>query len=150
MARINQNYLKLPGSYLFSTIAKKVKAYEEAHPEAKIIRLGIGDVTQPIAPEVISSLHTAVDEMGKAETFRGYAPDLGYAFLREKIAKQDFQARGCDISPDEIFVSDGAKCDCGNIQEIFGLDNKIRSMWTPMSWREERVPTMRQAADLRV
>lgn len=125
MARINQNYLKLPGSYLFSTIAKKVKAYEEAHPEAKIIRLGIGDVTQPIAPEVISSLHTAVDEMGKAETFRGYAPDLGYAFLREKIAKQDFQARGCDISPDEIFVSDGAKCDCGNIQEIFGLDNKI-------------------------
>ncbi len=125
MARINQNYLKLPGSYLFSTIAKRVKAYEEAHPEAKIIRLGIGDVTQPIAPEVISSLHTAVDEMGKAETFRGYAPDLGYAFLREKIAKQDFQARGCDISPDEIFVSDGAKCDCGNIQEIFGLDNKI-------------------------
>ena len=125
MARINQNYLKLPGSYLFSTIAKKVKAYEEAHPEAEIIRLGIGDVTQPIAPEVISSLHTAVDEMGKAETFRGYAPDLGYAFLREKIAKQDFQARGCDISPDEIFVSDGAKCDCGNIQEIFGLDNKI-------------------------
>lgn len=125
MAKINQNYLKLPGSYLFSTIAKKVKAYEEAHPEAKIIRLGIGDVTQPIAPEVISSLHTAVDEMGKAETFRGYAPDLGYAFLREKIAKQDFQARGCDISPDEIFVSDGAKCDCGNIQEIFGLDNKI-------------------------
>ena len=125
MARINQNYLKLPGSYLFSTIAKKVKAYEEAHPEAKIIRLGIGDVTQPIAPEVISSLHTAVDEMGKAETFRGYAPDLGYAFLREKIAKQDFQARGCDISPDEIFVSDGAKCDCCNIQEIFGLDNKI-------------------------
>ena len=125
MAVINQNYLKLPGSYLFSTIAKKVKAYEEAHPEAEIIRLGIGDVTQPIAPSVISALHGAVDEMSSAETFRGYAPDLGYSFLREVIAEQDFKARGCEISPDEIFVSDGAKCDCGNIQEIFGLDNKI-------------------------
>ena len=125
MAVINQNYLKLPGSYLFSTIAKKVKAYEEAHPEAEIIRLGIGDVTQPIAPAVIAALHGAVDEMGSAETFHGYAPDLGYSFLREVIAEQDFKARGSEISPDEIFVSDGAKCDCGNIQEIFGLDNKI-------------------------
>ncbi len=125
MVKINQNYAKLPGSYLFSTIGKKVREYSEAHPDADIIRLGIGDVTQPLAPAIISALHSAVDEMGAAETFRGYAPDLGYEFLRNAIAEQDFKARGCDIEPDEIFVSDGAKCDCGNIQEIFGLDNKI-------------------------
>lgn len=125
MAKINQNYLKLPGSYLFSTIGRKVKEYSEAHPDAKIIRLGIGDVTQPIAPEIISALHKAVDEMGADETFRGYAPDLGYEFLRDVISRQDYKARGCAIEPDEIFVSDGAKCDCGNIQEIFGLDNRI-------------------------
>ena len=116
MFKINDNYLKLPGSYLFSTIAKKVAAYIEANPDAKIIRLGIGDVPQPIAPAIIEKLHGAVDEMGHAETFHGYAPDLGYAFLQD---------RGCDISSDEIFVSDGAKCDCSNIQEIFSLDNKI-------------------------
>ena len=125
MFKINDNYLKLPGSYLFSTIAKKVAAYTEANPDAKIIRLGIGDVTQPIAPASIEKLHGAVDEMGHAETFHGYAPDLGYAFLRDTIAKNDYQDRGCDISSDEIFVSDGAKCDCSNIQEIFSLDNKI-------------------------
>ena len=107
MFKINDNYLKLPGSYLFSTIAKKVAAYTEANPDAKIIRLGIGDVTQPIAPAIIEKLHGAVDEMGHAETFHGYAPDLGYAFLRDTIAKNDYQDRGCDISSDEIFVSDG-------------------------------------------
>ncbi|MBR4725742.1 MAG: LL-diaminopimelate aminotransferase [Lachnospiraceae bacterium] len=125
MAHINTNYKKLPGSYLFSTIGKKVREYQEKNPEAKIIRLGIGDVTQPIAPEIITALHKAVDEMGNPETFKGYAPDLGYEFLRSVIAKKDFIERGCDISPDEIFVSDGAKCDCGNIQEIFSLDNRV-------------------------
>lgn len=125
MVKVNENYLKLPGSYLFSTIGKKVNAYAAANPDKKIIRLGIGDVTQPLAPAIIQALHSAVDEMGHAETFRGYAPDLGYEFLRKAIADNDYKARGCDISPDEIFVSDGAKCDSGNIQEIFGLDNKI-------------------------
>lgn len=124
MYRINENYTKLPGSYLFSTIAKKVKAYTEAHPDADIIRLGIGDVTLPLAPCIIKALHEAVDEMGHAETFKGYAPDLGYAFLREAIAKE-YEGRGCDISPDEVFVSDGAKSDCGNIQEIFSDDCRI-------------------------
>ena len=125
MVKVNENYLKLPGSYLFSTIGKKVNAYAAANPDKKIIRLGIGDVTQPLAPAIIEALHSAVDEMGREETFRGYAPDLGYEFLRKAIADNDYKARGCDISPDEIFVSDGAKCDSGNIQEIFGLDNKI-------------------------
>ncbi len=125
MYRINENYLKLPGSYLFSTIGKKVAAYSEAHPEKQIIRLGIGDVTQPLAPAIIDALHKAVDEMGHAETFHGYAPDLGYEFLRDAIAKNDYQDRGADISADEIFVSDGAKCDAGNIQEIFSVDNRI-------------------------
>ena len=125
MFKINDNYLKLPGSYLFSTIGKKVNAYAAANPDKKIIRLGIGDVTQPLAPAIITALHGAVDEMGKAETFRGYAPDLGYEFLRNAIAKNDYQDRGCEIAADEIFVSDGAKCDSGNIQEIFSTDNKI-------------------------
>ena len=125
MFKINENYLKLPGSYLFSTIGKKVAAYQSENPDKKIIRLGIGDVTQPIAPSIISAMHKAVDEMGVKETFRGYAPDLGYVFLRNAIAENDYKSRGCDISPDEIFVSDGAKCDSGNIQEIFSLDNKI-------------------------
>ncbi len=125
MAKVNDNYLKLPGSYLFSTIGKKVAAFSAANPDKKIIRLGIGDVTQPLAPAIITALHGAVDEMAKAETFRGYAPDLGYEFLRSAIAKNDYTDRGCDISADEIFVSDGAKCDSANIQEIFSLDNKI-------------------------
>lgn len=125
MFKLNDNYLKLPGSYLFSTIGKKVNAYSAANPDKKIIRLGIGDVTQPLAPVVIQALHHAVDEMGKAETFRGYSPDLGYEFLRNAIAENDYRARGCNISADEIFVSDGAKSDSGNIQEIFSLDNRI-------------------------
>ena len=125
MFRINENYNKLPGSYLFSTIAKKVSAYKEANPDKKIIRLGIGDVTLPLSAPVIEALHRAVDEMGDAEHFHGYAPDLGYAFLREKIAEQDFRMRGCEVYSDEIFVSDGAKCDSGNIQELFAADTKI-------------------------
>jgi LL-diaminopimelate aminotransferase len=125
MFKINDNYLKLPGSYLFSTIGKKVNAFTEANPDKPIIRLGIGDVTQPLAPAIIDSLHNAVDEMGNAATFHGYAPDLGYEFLRSAMAKNDYQARGCDIAADEVFISDGAKCDSGNIQEIFSLDNKI-------------------------
>lgn len=125
MVKVNDHYLKLPGSYLFSTIGKKVNAYAAANPDKKIIRLGIGDVTQPLAPAIISALHDAVDEMADRATFRGYAPDLGYEFLRNAIAEHDYRARGCDIAPDEIFVSDGAKCDSGNIQEIFSVDNKI-------------------------
>ena len=125
MYKINENYLKLPGSYLFSTIGKKVAAYTAAHPEKSIIRLGIGDVTQPLAPAIIEAMHSAVDEMSRAETFRGYAPDLGYEFLRNAIADGDYRLRGADIKADEIFVSDGAKCDSGNIQEIFSTDNRI-------------------------
>ena len=125
MFRINENYIKLPGSYLFSTIGKKVSVYSTAHPDKKIIRLGIGDVTLPLVPAVTEALHGAVDEMGNAETFRGYAPDLGYEFLRKAIADNDYRARGCDIDADEIFISDGAKCDTGNIQEIFSLDNRV-------------------------
>ena len=125
MFQINENYQKLPGSYLFSTIAKKVNAYQAANPDANIIRLGIGDVTQPIAPAIIEAMHKAVDEMGHAETFRGYAPDLGYDFLRKAIADNDYRARGCDISEDEIFVSDGAKSDSANIQELFSTNSRI-------------------------
>lgn len=125
MFKLNDNYLKLPGSYLFSTIGKKNRAFQEAHPDKKVISLGIGDVTQPLAPAIIEALHKAVDEMGHAETFHGYAPDLGYEFLRSTIAKHDYADRGCQIAADEIFVSDGAKCDSGNIQEIFSIDNKI-------------------------
>ena len=125
MFHVNENYQKLPGSYLFSTIGKKVNAYQEANPDKEIIRLGIGDVTQPIAPAIIEAMHKAVDEMGHAETFHGYAPDLGYAFLRKAIVDNDYQAKGCDISEDEIFVSDGAKSDSANIQEIFAQNNRI-------------------------
>ncbi|MCI8282051.1 MAG: LL-diaminopimelate aminotransferase [Lachnospiraceae bacterium] len=125
MLRVNENYLKLPGSYLFSTIGKKVSAYAQANPEKEIIRLGIGDVTQPLAPAIIEAMHRAVDEMGSPETFRGYAPDLGYAFLRDAIVKNDYEARGCQIYADEIFVSDGAKSDSANIQELFAGDCKI-------------------------
>ena len=125
MVTVNHNYLKLPGSYLFSTIGKKVAAYSAANPDKSIIRLGIGDVTQPLAPAIIDALHGAVDEMAHAETFHGYAPDLGYEFLRTAMAKNDYQDRGCDIKADEIFISDGAKGDSGNIQEIFAKDNKI-------------------------
>lgn len=125
MVKINSDYTLLRSSYLFSTIAKKVKEYEQANPDANIIRLGIGDVTRPLSPTIIDSLHKAVDEMAAAETFRGYAPDLGYEFLRSAIARNDYELRGCDIAADEIFVSDGAKSDSGNIQEIFSKDCKV-------------------------
>ena len=125
MFKINNNYLKLPGSYLFSDIAKKVKAFGDANPDKKIIRLGIGDVTLPLAPAVIDALHKATDEMGSKESFKGYAPDLGYEFLRGLIAENDYKSRGVTIALDEIFVSDGAKSDSANIQEIFSQDNKI-------------------------
>ena len=125
MFTVNDNYLKLPGSYLFSTIGKKVAAFKEANPDKKVISLGIGDVTRPLTPAIIKALHSAVDEMAVTETFKGYAPDLGYMFLREAIRDNDYKARGVDIDVDEIFVSDGAKSDSGNIQEIFGAENKI-------------------------
>ena len=125
MFTVNKNYAKLPGSYLFSTIAKKVAAYKAENPDKDVISLGIGDVTLPLAPAVIEALHKAVDEMGVKETFRGYAPDLGYEFLRSAIVKNDYQARGIDLGIDEIFVSDGAKSDSGNIQDIFATNNKI-------------------------
>ncbi len=125
MAKINQDYCRLRGSYLFSDIARKVREYESKGPALPIIRLGIGDVTRPIAPSIINALHSAVDEMGSAATFKGYAPDLGYDFLRKAIVDNDFKARGCDIEEDEIFVSDGAKSDSGNIQELFSTDNVV-------------------------
>lgn len=125
MAKINENYQKLPGSYLFSTIAQKVSEYQKLHPEKEIIRLGIGDVTKPLTPSVLDALHHAVDEMGNSETFRGYAPDLGYDFLRNVIAEKDYRAHGCKIDADEVFISDGAKSDSGNIQEIFAADSRI-------------------------
>ena len=125
MFQINDNYQKLPGSYLFSTIGKKVNAYQAANPDKDIIRLGIGDVTQPLAPAIIDAMHKAVDEMGHAETIRGYAPDLGYEFLRKAIVENDYKARGCEVEIDEVFISDGAKSDSGNIQEIFGANNRI-------------------------
>ncbi len=125
MALINENYLKLPGSYLFAEIARRVAAYKAEHPEAKIIRLGIGDVTQPLAPAVITAMHAAVDEMAQAETFRGYGPEQGYDFLIAKIIEHDYAARGISLANDEVFVSDGAKSDVGNIQEIFGVANTV-------------------------
>ncbi len=125
MANVNQNYGKLPGSYLFAEIARRVAAYTAEHPEVELIRLGIGDVTRPLCPAVIEAMHKAVDEMGKAETFRGYGPEQGYDFLRKAIQDIDFTARGVNIGMDEIFVSDGAKSDCGNIGDIFGSDNIV-------------------------
>jgi LL-diaminopimelate aminotransferase len=122
VARINDHYLALKGSYLFSEIARRVKEYQAAHPDARLIRLGIGDVTQPLAPAIVSALHAAVDEMAQAETFRGYGPEPGYEFLTALIAEHDYGARGVRIAADEIFVSDGGKQDSGNIQEIFGPD----------------------------
>ena len=125
MFKINENYLKLPGSYLFSTIGKKVAAYQQANPDKAVIRLGIGDVTLPIAPAVVEAIQKAAGEMGQAETFHGYAPDLGYPFLRQVIVEKDYRAWGCPVEADEVFVSDGAKSDCGNIQEIFSGDSRI-------------------------
>jgi len=125
MITINENYLKLQASYLFAEIKNRTAAYQETHPDREVIKLGIGDVTRPLPPACIQAFHRGVDEMADAKTFRGYGPEQGYEFLREKIARHDFQARGADISPDEIFISDGAKCDNGNIQEIFSKDIKI-------------------------
>jgi len=125
MAYINENYLKLQGSYLFAEIARRVTAFKEANPSADIIRLGIGDVTQPLPAASIKAMHTAVDEMAKQETFRGYGPEQGYDFIIEKIIENNYTKRGITIHKDEIFVSDGSKSDCGNIQEIFGTNNTV-------------------------
>ena len=125
MARINEHYAKLPASYLFPEIGRRVRAYQAAHPDARVIRLGIGDVTEPLAPAIVTAMHAAVDEMGKRETFRGYGPEQGYDFLVEAIRAHDYKARGVEIAADEIFVSDGSKCDSGNVQEIFALTAKI-------------------------
>ncbi len=125
MIRANENYSKLKASYLFSDIAKRVNEYQAKNPEAHIIRLGIGDVVKALVPAVIEGFHRGVDEMARDATFRGYGPEQGYLFLREKIAENDYHAQGADISPDEIFVSDGAKCDTGNFQELFAADIKV-------------------------
>jgi LL-diaminopimelate aminotransferase len=125
MIKINENYRKLQSSYLFSDIAKRVAAFAQANPAKKIIRLGIGDVTRALPEACVKALHAATDEMAKDSSFRGYGPEQGYDFLREAIAKHDFQARGANVQPDEVFVSDGAKCDTGNIQEILSLDCKV-------------------------
>jgi LL-diaminopimelate aminotransferase len=125
MIRVNENYLKLQASWLFSEIAKKVSAFQSANPDIKIIKLGIGDVTRSLPRACIDAFHQAVDEMADDNTFRGYGPDQGYEFLRRKIAENDFQARGADISADELFISDGAKCDAGNIQELFATQTRV-------------------------
>ena len=125
MIKINENFLELQESYLFATIGRKVAEYSKEHPDKKIIKLGIGDVTRPIPSAILDAMHKAVDEMGFSETFRGYGPEQGYDFLREKIRDYDYKARGVDIDIDEIFVSDGAKCDCGNIVDIFAKDNVV-------------------------
>lgn len=125
MALINENFLKLPESYLFSDIKKKVEAFKHLHPDANIISLGIGDVTRPIAPVVIEALHAAVDEMGDSKTFRGYGPEQGYDFLQKKIIENDYIHRGVDLAPDEIFISDGAKSDIGNIGDILSMQNRV-------------------------
>lgn len=125
MIKVNENYAKIKPTYLFAEIAHRVSAHQEANPDAKIIRLGIGDVTEPLAPAVVEAMHKAVDDEAFKGNFYGYGPEQGYAFLRDKIAEIDFAARGIDISADEILVSDGAKCDCGNIQELFAQDVKI-------------------------
>ena len=125
MARINENFLKLPGSYLFSETAKRKNTFLSTHPGIDVINMGIGDVTRPLAPSVVRAMHEAVDEMGNAATFHGYGPEQGYEFLREQIAAWDYRERGVAITADEIFVSDGAKSDCGNIGDIFAVDNVV-------------------------
>lgn len=125
MIRLNENYLKLEPSYLFIDIAKRVSEFQKQHPEREVIKMGIGDVTQPLPEACREGFHKGIDDLGRLETFRGYGPEQGYDFLREKIAENDFQSRGADISPDEIFVSDGSKCDSGNIQELFSPDTRI-------------------------
>nr|HEX4318597.1 aminotransferase class I/II-fold pyridoxal phosphate-dependent enzyme [Kofleriaceae bacterium] len=123
--RINEHYAKLPASYLFPEIGRRVRAYQAAHPDAKVIRLGIGDVTEPLAPAIVAAMHAAVDDMARRETFRGYGPEQGYDFLVDAIREHDYTSRGLDVAADEIFVSDGSKCDSGNIQEIFALGAKV-------------------------
>src|SRR5580693_10538259 len=125
MARINDHYLKLPAGYLFPEIGRRVARFAAEHPEAKIIRMGIGDVTEPLPPAVIEAMHKAVDEMGRRESFHGYGPEQGYDFLRTAIAENDYRSRGVNVSPDEIFISDGSKCDTGNILDIFGAENVV-------------------------
>lgn len=125
MVQLNDNYLKLKAGYLFPEIARRVKAYCDAHPDAPVIRCGIGDVTEPLPAAVLAAMHRAVDEMGSRETFRGYGPEQGHEFLRRAIAKNDYRDRGLEIADDEIFVSDGSKCDCGNILDILGHGNKL-------------------------
>jgi LL-diaminopimelate aminotransferase len=125
MAQVNENFLKVSESYLFVEVARRIRAYQEAHPEAQIIKMGIGDVTRPIVPAVINALHKAVDEIGTAEGFHGYGPEQGYAFLRETILKHDYTDRGLKLEADEIFISDGAKSDTGNIGDILGTDNTV-------------------------
>ncbi|HSN24922.1 MAG TPA: LL-diaminopimelate aminotransferase [Kofleriaceae bacterium] len=123
--RINEHYAKLPASYLFPEIGRRVRAYQAAHPDAKVIRLGIGDVTEPLAPAIVEAMHAAVTEMGERSTFKGYGPEQGYDFLIDAIREHDYKARGVDIAADEIFVSDCSKCDSGNIQEIFAVAAKV-------------------------
>lgn len=125
MVKVNENYLKLPGSYLFAEIGRRVVRFKQENPEANIIRLGIGDVTKPLPEAVINSLHQAVDEMADIKTFRGYGPDQGYEFLIQKVIEYDYKPLGIELGQDEVFISDGAKCDVGNIQEIFGIDNIV-------------------------
>jgi len=125
MARINENYLKLPGSYLFAEIGRRVSRFKEENPDANVIRLGIGDVTRPLVPSVIESLHKAVDEMADESTFKGYGPEQGYSFLIKKVIENDYMPRGVNLDEDEVFISDGSKCDTGNIQEIFDVDNVV-------------------------
>ena len=125
MVKVNENYLKLPGSYLFAEIGRRVARFKQENPEANIIRLGIGDVTRPLPDAVINSLHQAVDEMADIKTFRGYGPEQGYEFLIQKVIDYDYKPLGIELGQDEVFISDGAKCDVGNIQEIFGIDNIV-------------------------
>lgn len=125
MIKVNENFLKLQAGYLFPEIGRRVAAFAADNPDAQIIKLGIGDVTEPLAPAIIEAMHKAVDEMATADTFRGYGPEQGYAFLREAVIENEFAPRGVKLDPDEVFISDGSKCDTGNFQEIFGLDNVI-------------------------
>lgn len=125
MVKINENFLKMEDSYLFSTVANKVAKYQQDNPDKNIIKLGIGDVTKPIANKIIEQMKKAVDELGKSNTFRGYGPEQGYEFLRKAIVKYDYEKRGVQILQDEVFISDGSKCDCGNIVDLFDINNKI-------------------------
>ena len=125
MTLVNEHYLKLRAGYLFPEIGRRVQAFSAANPQAKILRLGIGDVTRPLPPAVIKAMHRAVEEMGREETFRGYGPEQGYRFLIDEIIEHDYQTRGVSLDPDEVFISDGAKCDCGNIQELFATENSV-------------------------